>query len=427
MSTLVIDASIAIKWLIDEEGTAQALMLRRRAKLIAPELLVAECANILWKKVRRDELSTDEALLAARLLQTAEIELLPTRALLESATRIAIELGHPAYDCLYLALAIERGCRFVTADERLLRKLGQEPNGRLGDRVLSLSEAALLPSVRHKAFSPLKRAIMSGETPIVDKAVIARRELASYVAAPPRTPRMQIRFVTLAAVSLVLAAGGWSAFPEPSRAADPAVPTALPNPAKDCRPCRFSPGKGQPAFDLTFVFDGTGDDRALTGFDIAPVAGGKAQHLETGDIEVSSFPDGFGLDSGDLTNGGHPVLGLITNSAADNDSEEYWLYDPASGQFAALDRGDDPGGDCLLKPAEKPGTASCGVKGSLAESTVYTYRIEGHRTVAIRADEVAIDGNRLVHRVSDLTASRVERSPRSRSAMSAIRRSGRPS
>ena len=64
--------------------------------MIAPELLVAECANILWKKVQRDELSNDEALLAARLLQAAEIEFLPTRSLLEAATETAIELNR---DC----------------------------------------------------------------------------------------------------------------------------------------------------------------------------------------------------------------------------------------------------------------------------------------------------------------------------------------
>jgi len=80
--------------------------------------------------------------LAARLLQGAEIELVPTRSLLEAAARIAIELDHPAYDCLYLALAMETDCRFVTADERLLRKLGQGPRSWFGDRVIGLAEAA---------------------------------------------------------------------------------------------------------------------------------------------------------------------------------------------------------------------------------------------------------------------------------------------
>ena len=142
MTRLVVDASIALKWVVQEDGTKQALFLRQRAKLIAPDLLVPECANILWKKVQRKELTRDEALLAARLLQGAEIELLPTRSLLEQAARIAIELDHPAYDCLYLALAMENGCRFVTADERFIRKLGQGPRSPYRDNVVGLTEAA---------------------------------------------------------------------------------------------------------------------------------------------------------------------------------------------------------------------------------------------------------------------------------------------
>jgi predicted nucleic acid-binding protein len=53
MTRLVIDASIAIKWVVQEEGTEDALALRTRAELIAPDLIIAECANILWKKVKR--------------------------------------------------------------------------------------------------------------------------------------------------------------------------------------------------------------------------------------------------------------------------------------------------------------------------------------------------------------------------------------
>jgi predicted nucleic acid-binding protein len=47
------------------------------------------------------------------------------RFLFEAATQISIDLDHPAYDCVYLALAIENKCHFVTADERLLRKIYQ--------------------------------------------------------------------------------------------------------------------------------------------------------------------------------------------------------------------------------------------------------------------------------------------------------------
>lgn len=144
MNTFVIDASIAVKWVVEEHGTPEALTLRQKAKLIAPELLVAECANILWKKVKREELLKQEALLAARLLQGAEIELLPTRSLFEAATRMSIEIDHPAYDCLYLALAVEKECLFVTADEGFLRKLHQGRQHKLRGRAISLIEAVKL-------------------------------------------------------------------------------------------------------------------------------------------------------------------------------------------------------------------------------------------------------------------------------------------
>ena len=122
MTTFVVDASVAIKWVVDEPGTQEALSLLKH-RLLAPELLVAECANILWKKVRRKELSTEEAMLAARLLARADIELQPMRPLLEGATKLALALDHPAYDCAYLALAEFRGCDFITADETLARKV----------------------------------------------------------------------------------------------------------------------------------------------------------------------------------------------------------------------------------------------------------------------------------------------------------------
>ena len=44
------------------------------------------------------------------------------RAFLESATKLAIALGHPAYDCTYLALAESLSCDLVTADQSLSRK-----------------------------------------------------------------------------------------------------------------------------------------------------------------------------------------------------------------------------------------------------------------------------------------------------------------
>ncbi len=137
MKTLVVDASVAIKWVVQEPCTDAALAIRR-CRLLAPDLLVAECANILWKKVRRGNLAVADALLAARLLERAGIELVPMRRMLERATSLSIALIHPAYDCFYLALAEATGCDVVTADDRLAAKVQAHGSG---VRVLSLASA----------------------------------------------------------------------------------------------------------------------------------------------------------------------------------------------------------------------------------------------------------------------------------------------
>lgn len=141
MTRLVVDASIAMKWVVEEEGTEDALVLRRRA-VAAPDLLVPECANILWKKVRLGELSAEEAMIAARLLARSDVELIGTRALLEPATQLAVELDHPAYDCIYVALAEALDTRFVTADDRFARKLRQAKRVRQAARIATLTEVA---------------------------------------------------------------------------------------------------------------------------------------------------------------------------------------------------------------------------------------------------------------------------------------------
>ena len=136
MRTLVVDASVAIKWVVEEAGTPDALALRRY-RLSAPDLLIPECANILWKKVRRQEISREEALLAARLLERADVDLVPMRRLLEPATQLAIVLDHPAYDCIYLSLAQSTECSLVTADTRFCAKVQGHT---LPDQVLDLAD-----------------------------------------------------------------------------------------------------------------------------------------------------------------------------------------------------------------------------------------------------------------------------------------------
>ncbi|CAN7344839.1 type II toxin-antitoxin system VapC family toxin [Bosea sp. LjRoot9] len=140
METLIVDASIAIKWVVEEDGTQAAVDLRSRFRFAAPELLIAECANILWKKTQRGELMRDEAVLAARLLERSGVALLSMTGLLERATSLAIELSHPAYDCVYLAAAAQMGARFVTANDRLLRVIAQRASNQLARSCVALAD-----------------------------------------------------------------------------------------------------------------------------------------------------------------------------------------------------------------------------------------------------------------------------------------------
>jgi len=184
----------------------------------------------------------------------------------------------------------------------------------------------------------------------------------------------------------------------PAAAADPFA-----KPLKDCHPCQFSPGQGQPDFDLTFVFTGTGEQKALTGFDIAPVGSRQTQRLNVGPLAVSDFPDGFMLDDTDMNFDGFRDLSVVTLEAADNTDARYWVYQPASHDFVPLQRvGDGDGNDVVLTPGDNH-ELICHVKGDAVEYTNYTYRVSGHRAVAVRKQEVAVEGPLITDATYDLS------------------------
>jgi predicted nucleic acid-binding protein len=119
--TLVVDASVAAKWVLPEDGADRAAALRGGSDdFIAPSLIVAEIGNAVWKRSLWNELSTADAVHALELACGLFTTFIPMTELAARATEIAIELRHPIYDCFYLALAERERCAFVTADARLL-------------------------------------------------------------------------------------------------------------------------------------------------------------------------------------------------------------------------------------------------------------------------------------------------------------------
>lgn len=136
MKDAVVDSSVALKWVITEDDTEQALALRQHYRFQAPDLIHAECTNALWKLGRSGAFSANAINVALRALQADTFEIVPTRFLMDEALRLALELRHPAYDCIFAALARREDCPVVTADATFMRKMkGQSV------RVINIEEA----------------------------------------------------------------------------------------------------------------------------------------------------------------------------------------------------------------------------------------------------------------------------------------------
>jgi predicted nucleic acid-binding protein len=116
--TLVVDASVAVKWLVREKDTEAARkLLRAPEPLIAPDWVVVEAASTFWKKVKRSELLAIHAERHLENLPEFFMDLHPAAEIVHNAFQLSIRLRHSPYDCLYLALALREDTELVTADE----------------------------------------------------------------------------------------------------------------------------------------------------------------------------------------------------------------------------------------------------------------------------------------------------------------------
>ena len=139
MTKYVVDASVAVKWFVPENLTEAALsILRDDHELLVPDLLWPEFANILWKKARRGELTSDEVTQILSVCREVPFEVVDSKSLIETALQIAIAVDRTVYDSVYLALAVERDCVVLTADRRLFNSI---QTGSLSEHVTYLASA----------------------------------------------------------------------------------------------------------------------------------------------------------------------------------------------------------------------------------------------------------------------------------------------
>jgi predicted nucleic acid-binding protein len=128
LTDLIVDASVVAKWLVAEPDSHKAReLISPDIYLRAPDLVIPEVLNILWKKQVRGDLDEEEAAERLDILLQDHIDvtihLIPARILAKRVVQIAVTTGRSTYDSLYLAAAAQAGCRFVTADEKFVRSI----------------------------------------------------------------------------------------------------------------------------------------------------------------------------------------------------------------------------------------------------------------------------------------------------------------
>ena len=126
---IVVDASVAVKWFADEPHSAEAWQLLgdEKGEMVFPDVFVIEVAATLVRIANVNKASrADSHVSLLRLLDLIEsgaitrLETLPDQTI--AAASLALDLGHPLKDCIYLALAMELGCDLMTCDARFAAK-----------------------------------------------------------------------------------------------------------------------------------------------------------------------------------------------------------------------------------------------------------------------------------------------------------------
>ncbi len=138
---LVVDASVAVKWVAEEADSDKAArLLSGLYELHAPRQLVAEIGNALWRKARSGTMRRSRAALLAAAIAEMPVLWAEDEVVASASVRLALELDRPVYDCVYLALAHRLGATLVTADARFVNALADTEHGEVVTALASLVE-----------------------------------------------------------------------------------------------------------------------------------------------------------------------------------------------------------------------------------------------------------------------------------------------
>jgi predicted nucleic acid-binding protein len=130
VSLLVLDVSVAVKWVLPLSGplTTEALELldrfaKRKVDFLVPDLFWVELGSVLWKAARTGRCTPQDAEAALSALRSRNLPTISSDGLLEQTLSIALTFDRTMYDSIYVALAVQAHCDLITADERLANAL----------------------------------------------------------------------------------------------------------------------------------------------------------------------------------------------------------------------------------------------------------------------------------------------------------------
>jgi predicted nucleic acid-binding protein len=126
---IAVDACVAIKWLLPEQGSDEARrLLTQGDRLIAPSLATVEVLGAISRKYRENAITDQHAHSLRtgweRMLARGDLVLQETESVLEKAFNLSLTIKHALADCTYLALAMDSGADLVTADSAFAKNGG---------------------------------------------------------------------------------------------------------------------------------------------------------------------------------------------------------------------------------------------------------------------------------------------------------------
>jgi predicted nucleic acid-binding protein len=127
----VLDSNVALKWVLPEADSDKALRLRADMlagvhELLAPDVFPVEVAHALTRAERKGDIPVGDADVHLLNILSSSPQFHPSLTLLRRAVAISSSARIGVYDCLYVSLAEREGCEFITADDKLLKKLGPQ-------------------------------------------------------------------------------------------------------------------------------------------------------------------------------------------------------------------------------------------------------------------------------------------------------------